>query len=144
MTQQTINLGVDPNGVGGDTERAAFNKCNLNFNELYSTGAATTGSNTNGTWTRYADGTLLMVRNISVTREINANEIAVISFPTPATMVRPELAACIFHAIPTKSNDQYGVICAYGDSPDGVTAILRNGASAQTFSIRCTVISRWK
>lgn len=60
MARQNINLGTDPDGIGGDTERAAFVKCNANFTELYNGVAASvveSGSNAQGSYTRWADGT---------------------------------------------------------------------------------------
>lgn len=59
MAQQKINLGVDPNGIGGDTERAAFTKCNLNFDEIYASGLIERGSNAKGEYAKLPDGTLL-------------------------------------------------------------------------------------
>jgi len=38
MTQQTINIGSFANDGTGDSLRAAFNKVNLNFTELYGIG----------------------------------------------------------------------------------------------------------
>jgi hypothetical protein len=35
MSQQTIGIGSAPNDNTGDPVRTAFNKCNLNFTELY-------------------------------------------------------------------------------------------------------------
>jgi hypothetical protein len=35
MAKQEINLGTAPNARNGDSLRAAFNKVNANFNELY-------------------------------------------------------------------------------------------------------------
>ena len=37
MAKQTVNLGVIPNGVGGDDVRTGFTKVNENFTELYTT-----------------------------------------------------------------------------------------------------------
>ena len=59
MTQQVINLGKAPSGVGGDTERSAFSKCNDNFNELYKSAPIERGANAKGEYTKFADGTLL-------------------------------------------------------------------------------------
>lgn len=59
MAKQTINLGVVPTGAGGDTNRAAFVKAQANFDELYATGGATSGSNASGNWTKFADGTMI-------------------------------------------------------------------------------------
>lgn len=35
MTQSVINIGITANDKSGDSLRAAFNKINLNFTELY-------------------------------------------------------------------------------------------------------------
>ena len=59
MAKQTINLGVVPTGAGGDTNRAAFNKCNLNFNELYDSGMSETGTNAKGSYIKFANGVLI-------------------------------------------------------------------------------------
>ena len=47
MTQQIINVGAAPNDGTGDQLRTSFDKCNQNFTELYTTGAA---SSTEGIW----------------------------------------------------------------------------------------------
>lgn len=80
MAKQTINLGTTPTGVGGDTPRSAFIKTQSNFDELYAadlvnykranivgsvsqsggvpTGAIVEiGSNTNGEYVKFANGT---------------------------------------------------------------------------------------
>lgn len=43
MAQQVINVGTGPNTATGDSLRTAFQKCNSNFNDLY-TGGVGTGS----------------------------------------------------------------------------------------------------
>jgi hypothetical protein len=40
MARLTIDLGTTGNSATGDSVRGAFNKCNLNFQELYNTSAA--------------------------------------------------------------------------------------------------------
>src|SRR5262249_26089295 len=47
MSQQIINIGAGPNDGTGDQLRTSFDKCNQNFTELYTSGAATT---TEGIW----------------------------------------------------------------------------------------------
>lgn len=41
MTQQSINIGTNPNDGTGDPLRTAFSKCNSNFTDLYTTAYAT-------------------------------------------------------------------------------------------------------
>lgn len=59
MTQAVINLGTAPTGAGGDTERAAFDKCNANFTELYAGGGIESASNAKGSYTKFPNGTLI-------------------------------------------------------------------------------------
>jgi len=47
MSQQIINIGTSPNDGTGDQLRTSFDKCNQNFNELYTSGA---GTITEGVW----------------------------------------------------------------------------------------------
>lgn len=62
MARQNIELGTPPSGVGGDTPRSANLKVNANFAELYPLvglgGIVDSGSNSNGSYVKYADGTM--------------------------------------------------------------------------------------
>lgn len=62
MARQNIELGTPPSGVGGDTPRSANLKVNANFSELYPLvglgGVVDSGSNSNGSYVKYADGTM--------------------------------------------------------------------------------------
>ncbi|SFB18892.1 hypothetical protein [Azotobacter beijerinckii] len=85
MTMQTINLGTAPGGAGGDTARSAFEKAMANFEELFSQGYRKNnvvgtveqsggvptaaiieqGSNANGRYTRFADGTQICMKMVT-------------------------------------------------------------------------------
>lgn len=54
MAKQTINIGTTPNDGTGDTNRAAFDIANDNFNEIYD-------SNSVGSLTNLGAGTALTV-----------------------------------------------------------------------------------
>ena len=94
MAKQTILLGTAPTGVGGDTPRSAFSKAQSNFDELYAAdlnnykrsnilgavgqsggvpfGAVIErGSNANGEYVRFADGTQICTRRVSGQRMMN-------------------------------------------------------------------------
>lgn len=62
MARQNIELGTPPSGVGGDTPRSANLKVNANFSELYPLvglgGVVDSGSNSNGSYVKYAEGTM--------------------------------------------------------------------------------------
>lgn len=57
MAKKTINLGVVPDGVGGDTYRTAMQKVIDNFDELYSGADILRTSNAKGESIRFPDGT---------------------------------------------------------------------------------------
>ena len=66
MTQQTINVGTAANDRTGDTLRAAFQKVNANFTELYSGAANETQLTNNGyTLSINSSGTLPLSSGIT-------------------------------------------------------------------------------
>lgn len=66
MTQQTINVGTAANDRTGDTLRAAFQKANANFTELYAGAANETQLTNNGyTLTINSSGTLTLSSGIT-------------------------------------------------------------------------------
>ena len=66
MTQQTINVGTSANDRTGDTLRAAFQKANANFTELYAGAANETQLTNNGyTLTINSSGTLTLSSGIT-------------------------------------------------------------------------------
>lgn len=99
MTKQVINLGAAPSGAGGDDRRSAWLKAIANFDELYDTAAKAylksnilgtvsqaggvptgaifeRGSNANGEYVKYADGTMICRLDISVTDQAINNAYA--------------------------------------------------------------------
>ncbi|WP_244965053.1 hypothetical protein [Pseudomonas hunanensis] len=89
MAKQTINLGTAPSGAGGDDRRSAWVKAIANFDELYNfiatafnrsnilgavgqsggvpTGAIfEKGSNSNGEYTKFADGRMICTHTIAL------------------------------------------------------------------------------
>jgi len=96
MAKQTINLGTAPTGIGGDTPRSAFTKAQSNFDELYAADAVNykraniigtvsqasgvptgaileRGANAQGSYIKYADGTLHCWTRMSTTAVSNLN-----------------------------------------------------------------------
>ncbi|MDV7209891.1 hypothetical protein [Azotobacter beijerinckii] len=65
MAKQTINLGATPDGAGGDTARTAFEKTQANVDELYGLAVIERGSNSNGSYVRFADGTQLCMAKVT-------------------------------------------------------------------------------
>lgn len=94
MALQTINLGTPPSGQDGDTVRAGFIKSNANFAELFGLtglgGVVESGSNGNGWFVKFADGTLIC-SGISAGSMVTSNQggavfhsgLAAFTFPVP-------------------------------------------------------------
>lgn len=81
MARQNIELGTPPSGVGGDTPRSANTKVNAMFAELYPLvglvglgGVVDSGSNSSGSYVKYADGTMECWGNISGLDQTVANQ----------------------------------------------------------------------
>ena len=66
MAQQTINIGSAPNDGSGDPIRTAFEKCNDNFTELYSSPGGGSGTVTSVT-VNAANGISATVSNPTTT-----------------------------------------------------------------------------
>lgn len=164
MAKQTIALGTAPTGVGGDTPRSAFTKTNANFDEIYSlfyqkstilgtvsqasgtpTGAIIeNATNANGTYTKFADGTMIM-HGTMPDYAVAANAIATVS--SAATF--PALFASTgyyieFNGSPSTTNDIYGYTRVNSRTTNNATGIFRNGPTAQTITgNRYFAIGRW-
>lgn len=98
MARQDILLGTAPTGAGGDTERAAFVKCNANFTELYNSVAASViqrGTNANGEYTRWSDGTQICwvrFRGYTPGQRTGPWPIAFAGFPAVSGSIQPSSA----------------------------------------------------
>lgn len=147
MARQNINLGTDPDGIGGDTERAAFVKCNANFTELYDGVAKAiieTGSNSIGNWVKFSDGTMIQSFTPWTTPTIGVNAYNAFEVSLPTECTGAISSAVVISAIPSQSNDHYGVTSSQVSSPTKIYFTIRNGGAAQTFSMRCNVLTRWR
>lgn len=168
MAKQTINLGTAPTGAGGDTNRSAFVKAQANFDEIYGsfyqrsnivgtvtqtsgvvTGAVIeTGSNTNGRYTRFADGTMICQSTGVLSAQIPANAqgdgvpSGKVSINFPASFLDSKYTFYA-SAYPLGSWDHFGCISSNASSAKVATAFIRNGATAQTFTISYIAVGRW-
>ena len=168
MAKQTINLGTAPTGAGGDTNRSAFVKAQANFDEIYGsfykranilgtvtqtsgvpTGAIIeTGSNKNGRYTRFADGTMICQSTGVLTAQIPANAqgggapSGLVSVHFPASFLDNKYT---FHAnaYPNGSWNHYGCFSSAASTVNMATACIRNGPNAQTFTISYIAVGRW-
>lgn len=166
MAKQVINLGTAPSGAGGDDRRSAWVKAIANFDEIYSfianayqkgniigavamaagvpSGAILQkGSNANGEYVRFADGTQVCwsigrVTNIAPANGYgDVNVTFPISFPSTSYVV-------LASGQPADHWDMYGFLSAANQSVTGCMLRFRNGPSgAQQFSVNYIVIGRW-
>lgn len=151
MAKQTIQLGTAPTGVGGYTPRSAFTKAQANFDEIYAnfyqktntvgpvfqsggvpTGAIIeSGSNSSGSYTKFADGTMICIVRNAGPFSVGANALTVLGpFALPNSFISADFF-CSAVTVPSGTNDAYGVVSAYAQSQTTFSFVHRNGASAQ-------------
>jgi len=176
MAKQVINLGTAPSGAGGDDRRSAWVKAIANFDEIYNfiatafnranvvgtvsqsagvpTGALMErGSNANGTYEKYACGTLICRRSLAVSRTINVAYNGAFA-ATGAEPARTFPAA--FSSMPAISIEANGTgaptMIGYQDfsfsdtAYSGWPAVLLYGTAAraaQYYTICYLAIGRW-
>lgn len=165
MSKQTINLGTAPTGSGGDDSRSAMVKINTNFDELYAafggntlpsnsaakypiTGTVATGavfergSNANGEFIKFMDGTMICWATAVVTSTIAANTYGGNVTTFPSTFVNGTYtvtATCV----PVNSWDHFGVIGVVRTSGTQCNIFTRNGSTAQAFHLAYIAVGRW-
>jgi len=102
------------------------------------------GSNSLGTYVKFADGTLITITYNTGPWSVLANSLTVLGpFGNPANFVNSVYAVSAT-AAPSATNDTYGVVTAYPASVSTAVFVFRNGATAQTLSnIKITCIGRW-
>lgn len=99
------------------------------------------GINATGLYVRYADGTQFCSASAS-SASIAANTSGVATLNSPAAFVNTAWRV-LASAGPAASNDHYGVTNPYATSTTQMQAIVRNGATAQSFEIRFLGFGSW-
>lgn len=103
-----------------------------------------TGTNASGTYTKYADGTLICQGSIA-DLAVGANAQATLS--GNGTFAHPFVSGayyCQVMGAPSTTNDQYGFTSVNSRATSAVNFVHRNGATAQTMvNIRFVAIGRW-
>ncbi|MDR2317726.1 MAG: hypothetical protein LBF06_15205 [Pseudomonas sp.] len=172
MAKQTINLGTAPSGAGGDDRRSAWLKAIANFDELYNfiataftktnivgsvgqasgvpTGAVMQrGSNANGEFIRFADGTQICWGMVSITH--NGASLAptqtAITFPAAfagfVSTSNPKISTQVTLAYPSANNGlQINRLSGYASGNAGML-IEGAWAPAQACYIGWTATGRW-
>lgn len=101
------------------------------------------GSNANGQYTKYADGTLICVGDFPSSGSASANSNFFLDWTYPHSFsVRPVVVGV---PQPNSSPDIYGYLWD-SDGAGGLiktTLVFKNGSTAQAFSIRVMAIGRW-
>jgi hypothetical protein len=102
------------------------------------------GSNSAGTYTKFADGTLIATIFNAGPWSVLANTVTVLGpFGTPAVFTGANYSVAA-QAAPSATNDTYGVVASYPVSTTSCSFVFRNGATAQNLSnIKLTCIGRW-
>ena len=165
MAKQIINLGTTPTGAGGDTSRSALVKCQANFDELYAadalgykkanvlgvvsqsaglpTGALIeSGSNANGSYIKYADGTMVALQRLD-TGLLGAAATGATSWTYPVAFA---IAPFISTACGTAGVYGYSISVGLEDAPtsSGVSVSFKNSfVSSKYILLYLTAIGRW-
>jgi len=158
LTGLTTALSVAQGGTGVTTTAAllsalqtagAYGKSNILGTVSQSAGVPTgaiieAGSNSAGSFTKFADGTLIAIVRNAGPFAVTANAATIIGpFTTPATFIDSTYAAFAI-AIPTATNDIYGVVSAYAVTTSSVSFVFRNGVTGQNVTnIKILLIGRW-
>jgi hypothetical protein len=102
------------------------------------------GSNSLGTYVKFADGTMITITYNTGPWSVLANSLTVLGpFGNPGTFVNSVYSVAVT-AAPSATNDTYGVVTAYPASTSSAIFVFRNGATAQNLSnIKITCIGRW-
>lgn len=101
-----------------------------------------TGTNANGTYTKFADGTLI-VKGFIANFSASANGVTGITCTFPAAFVDANYSISPF-ASPATSGDVYGFTYSNNKAPASILLFYRNGATAQIISIGSYMaVGRW-
>lgn len=128
MAKQTVNIGATPNDGTGDPIRDAFDKVNQNFNELYSsyaaTGAISVGNSTvnsvisntgglvvsNSTVSTVANTSAIKIGNTTANVLITSTQLAVYGNSTLGTSVHNTVAVAVGNSTVNSALVQNSVI----------------------------------
>lgn len=102
------------------------------------------GSNANGDYIKFADGTMICRISFTSLVAMDANQIKDLGTANlPASFINTNYSVLVT-ASPSSSFDTYGFTTSYGASPLVIRMIYRNGSTAQSLSgIQVTCIGRW-
>lgn len=160
MAKQTINLGDEPDGAGGDTARTAFEKAQANFDELYAqgyrkdnilgglgqsggvpTGAIIErGSNSNGSYVRFADGTQICMKTVTWSQHSGGGAQSSTSIQNAATFVGQVYSHLSYSSAWGMSVKSW----MEGQSANGATVYVRNDhADPLDITIFWLSVGRW-
>jgi len=136
------------NGTWGAWGRAVTSS-NVNGTVSQTAGVATgaiieAGSNASGTYTKFADGTLMCIARPTGSPSVAANTFTVVGpIALPATFIDTAYFVAATGA-PSASNDQFGFSYGYANTASSASVVYRNGATAQTVTnIRIFCTGRW-
>lgn len=94
---------------------------------------------------KFISGLIIINGSLGVTQEIAAGAVSEANITLPAS-VGPDVNFATPYCIasPYNTNDWFGITNSYMSSPTNLKLILRNGATAQKFSVRGIITGHWK
>jgi len=148
---------VAKGGTGGSTQAAARNGLGLGSAAVAAllgpvsqvggvpTGAVfESGSNANGTYVKFADGTMICQRLVTTLVDMTANQLKDFGNMPIAAQFASSAFSVVATGIPTSTFDTYGFTTSYSVNSNTVRIVYRNGATAQTIgTTQILCIGRW-
>lgn len=144
MARQEINLGTAPTGVGGDTTRSTAIKINAMMMELYSRSDIQYGSNANGLFVKFPDGTMFCSgTRMAVAVAANVRADFYLNFPADFIQV-PTLVPTLEY--PTVSDGNGTTVKRFTGTAIGVTQGLLQITPGEnnTYNVGYIAMGRWK
>jgi len=150
MAKQSINLGTAPTGAGGDDRRSAWVKANANFDELYAAVLIETGTNANGRYTKWSDGTMICEGSVPVGNIATQTVIGSLYFsglisarPFPANFIAPPV--CVITVVAADGIASYSVSApATASASQSVYLTAPSSSGTRAVTVSFIAKGRWK
>lgn len=101
------------------------------------------GSNANGEYVRFADGTQICTGQLTGPYAAGVNSLIAVPWTFPAAFSSSDYAISSYGA-PAATNDLFGMVAYANNTPSSIIANYRNGSTAQNITlVKFSAIGRW-
>lgn len=118
---------------------------NVGRDPAFNTGGVVSSTAISGyTVTKFFGGFLVIQGTGTITESIAANTVSTRNITIPAAIANLALTNAVVNATPTTSEDFGGVTSAQMTTATNLRFTIKSGATAQTYTPRITIFSRWQ